>query len=164
MEINQQYLNLIIYKTQNMKNSVYIVKGQKGGSMKIAQQIKQKAEEEIKNIVIHLYREGKTQKGISEEIGISVKKVRKIIKEAGLSKNSPSERQVEYLIGLITKFYEVKDISQLKNKVFSLSGKQIKGMFLTLKTYKQIKPSLHYYEKLLNVKLKECKDGKEKDY
>ncbi len=132
--------------------------------MKIAQQIKQKAEEEIRNIVIQLYKEGRTQKAIAEEIGISVKKVRKIIKEAGLSKNSPSEKQVEYLMGLITKFYEVKDVFQLKSKVFSLSNKQVKGMFLTLKTYKQIKPSLHYYEKLLNIKLKECKDGKEKDY
>ncbi len=132
--------------------------------MKIAQQIKQKAEEEIRNIVIQLYQEGRTQKAIAEEIGISVKKVRKIIKETGLSKNSPSEKQVEYLMGLITKFYEVKDVFQLKSKVFSLSNKQVKGMFLTLKTYKQIKPSLHYYEKLLNIKLKECKDGKEKDY
>ena len=132
--------------------------------MKIAQQIKQKAEEEIKNIVIALYKEGKTQKAIAEEVGISVKKVRKILKEAGLSKNAPSERQVDYLMGLITKFYEVKDISLLKSKLFSLSDKQIKGMFLTLKTYKQIKPSLHYYEKLLNIKLKEDKDGKEKDY
>lgn len=132
--------------------------------MKIAQQIKQKAEEEIRNIVIQLYKEGRTQKAIAEEIGISVKKVRKIIKETGLSKNSPSEKQVEYLMGLITKFYEVKDVFQLKSKVFSLSNKQVKGMFLTLKTYKQIKPSLHYYEKLLNIKLKECKDGKEKDY
>ena len=132
--------------------------------MKIAQQIKQKAEEEIKNIVVALYKEGKTQKAIAEEVGISVKKVRKILKEAGLSKNAPSERQVNYLMGLITKFYEVKDISLLKSKLFSLSDKQIKGMFLTLKTYKQIKPSLHYYEKLLNIKLKEDKDGKEKDY
>ncbi len=132
--------------------------------MKIAQQIKQKAEEEIKNIVIALYKEGKTQKAIAEEVGISVKKVRKILKEAGLSKNAPSERQVDYLMGLITKFYEVNDISQLKSKLFSLSDKQIKGMFLTLKTYKQIKPSLHYYEKLLNIKLKEDKDVKEKDY
>ncbi|MBK3333393.1 helix-turn-helix domain-containing protein [Persephonella atlantica] len=132
--------------------------------MKIAQQIKQKAEEEIRNIVIQLYKEGRTQKAIAEEVGISVKKVRKIIKETGLSKNSPSEKQVEYLMGLITKFYEVKDVFQLKSKVFSLSNKQVKGMFLTLKTYKQIKPSLHYYEKLLNIKLKECKDGKEKDY
>ncbi|MDQ7056421.1 MAG: helix-turn-helix domain-containing protein [Persephonella sp.] len=67
--------------------------------MKIAQQIKQKVEEEIKNIVIQLYKEGKTQKAIAEEIGISVKKVRKIIKEAGLSENSPSgKKQVEYLI------------------------------------------------------------------
>jgi len=132
--------------------------------MKIAQQIKQKAEEEIKNIVIELYKEGKTQKAIAEEVGISVKKVRKILKEAGLSKNTPSERQVDYLMGLITKFYEVDDIPLLKSKLFSLSDKQIKGMFLTLKTYKQIKPSLHYYEKLLNIKLKEDKDGKEKDY
>ena len=132
--------------------------------MKIAQQIKQKVEEEIKNIVIALYKEGKTQKAIAEEVGISVKKVRKILKEAGLSKNAPSERQVDYLMGLITKFYEVNDISLLKSKLFSLSDKQIKGMFLTLKTYKQIKPSLHYYEKLLNIKLKEDKDGKEKDY
>ncbi|WP_457636386.1 helix-turn-helix domain-containing protein [Persephonella sp.] len=132
--------------------------------MKIAQQIKQKAEEEIKKIVIELYKEGKTQKAIAEEVGISVKKVRKILKEAGLSKNAPSERQVEYLMGLITKFYEVNNIPLLKSKLFSLSDKQIKGMFLTLKTYKQIKPSLHYYEKLLNIKLKEDKDGKEKDY
>ncbi len=132
--------------------------------MKIAQQIKQKAEEQIKNIVIGLYKEGKTQKAIAEEVGISVKKIRKIIKEAGLSKSAPSERQVDYLMGLITKFYEVNDISLLKSKLFSLSDKQIKGMFLTLKTYKQIKPSLHYYEKLLNIKLKEDKDGKEKDY
>ena len=132
--------------------------------MKIAQQIKRKAEEQIKNIVISLYKEGKTQKAIAEEVGISVKKVRKILKEAGLSKNAPSERQVDYLMGLITKFYEVSDISLLKSKLFSLSDKQIKGMFLTLKTYKQIKPSLHYYEKLLNIKLKEDKDGKEKDY
>ncbi|WP_457622965.1 sigma factor-like helix-turn-helix DNA-binding protein [Persephonella sp.] len=131
--------------------------------MKIAQQIKQKAEEEIRNIVIQLYKEGRTQKAIAEEIGVSVKKVRKIIKEAGLSKNSPSERQVEYLIGLITKFYEVEDISLLKSKVFSLSEKQVKGMFLTLKTYKQIKPSLHYYEKLLKTKLKGCKDGEKKN-
>ncbi len=132
--------------------------------MKIAQQIKQKAEEEIKKIVIELYKEGKTQKAIAEEVGISVKKVRKILKEAGLSKNAPSERQVEYLMGFITKFYEVNNIPLLKSKLFSLSDKQIKGMFLTLKTYKQIKPSLHYYEKLLNIKLKEDKDGKEKDY
>ena len=132
--------------------------------MKIAQQIKQKAEEEIKNIVVALYKEGKTQKAIAEEVGISVKKVRKILKGTGLSKNAPSERQVDYLMGLITKFYEVKDISLLKSKLFSLSDKQIKGMFLTLKTYKQIKPSLHYYEKLLSIKLKEDKDGKEKDY
>jgi transcription initiation factor IIE alpha subunit len=132
--------------------------------MKIAKQIKQEAEQQIKNIVIELYKDGKTQKAIAEEVGISVKKVRKILKEAGLSKNAPSERQVDYLMGLITKFYEVKDIAILKSKLFSLSDKQIKGMFLTLKTYKQIKPSLHYYEKLLDIKLKEDKDGKKKDY
>ncbi len=35
--------------------------------MKIAQQIKQKAEEQIKNIVIALYKEGKTQKAIQRK-------------------------------------------------------------------------------------------------
>lgn len=114
---------------------------------------KQELEKILEEYVLQLAKEGKTQKEIEKLAGISAKTIRKILKKHGVN-SGVSDKQIDYLLALVSTHFEVKDLISLRQKLKGLSQNQVKGMFITLRQYQKIKPSLKYYEKMLDLKLK----------
>lgn len=124
---------------------------------------KQEFEKELEKNIVELYHKGKTQKEISESLGVSVYIVRKFLKKNNITRRSKiSTKQAEFLLELMRDIFELKDEFRVKNKILSLDEKIVKAMIITLKKYKNLKKELiktknrlKYYEKVFGGKLRD---------
>lgn len=122
---------------------------------------KEDMKKEIERSVIELRMQGKTYKEIAETLKISKPTVTKILKKHGYTKSAGTVKQIDFLLSMFVKHFEIDDIAEVKRKIAEIEQPRIRALITTMRKFTKMQAEyskylsqMRYYEKQFNIKLK----------